>query len=67
MVSYSEGFRKKTEKKKKEVFRLFTIQALVNCELLLLTIEDIHKMKIEFPDVFDDLFLNAFRHLKKSL
>ncbi len=67
MVTFSEGFKKKTEKNKKEAFRLFTIQALLNCEMLILTIEEIHKMKIEFPDVFDDLFSNALRHLKKSL
>lgn len=41
--------------------------ALISCELLLLMIEDIDKMKIEFPDIFEDLFTNSYRRLKKEL
>lgn len=33
----------------------------------MLLIEDIDKMKIEFPDVFDELFMNSYRRLKKEL
>jgi len=33
----------------------------------LLTLENIDKMKIEFPEVFDQLFTNSFRRLKKEL
>jgi CRP-like cAMP-binding protein len=47
--------------------RKFTVQALIDCELLMLLIEDIDKMKIEFPDVFDELFMNSYRRLKKEL
>jgi hypothetical protein len=43
------------------------VQALVKCELLMLMIEDIDKMKIEFPDVFEELFTNSYRRLKKEL
>jgi hypothetical protein len=33
----------------------------------MLLIEDIEKMKIEFPDVFDELFMNSYRRLRKEL
>jgi hypothetical protein len=38
----------------------------MKCELLLLPIEDVDKMKIEFPEIFDELFMNAYRRLKKE-
>jgi hypothetical protein len=30
-------------------------------------LEDIDKMKLEFPDVFEDLFMNSYRRLKKEM
>ena len=51
----------------KDFKRRFTVQALLNCELLVLLIDDIDTMKIDFPDVFDELFTNSFRRLKKEL
>ena len=54
-------------KQEKNLTRRFTVQALINCELLLLMIEDIDKMKIEFPEKFEHLFMNSYRRLKKEL
>lgn len=39
----------------------FTVQALLNCDLLALSIEDMDSMKLEFPNVYIDLFKNADR------
>ncbi|CDW88827.1 cation channel family protein [Stylonychia lemnae] len=58
------NIKKKTQKNK-DIFRRFSIQAVINCELLILTIDDIDKMKLEFPEVFDDLFNNSIKRLEK--
>jgi hypothetical protein len=29
--------------------------------------KDLDNMKIEFPDIFDEIFMNSFRRLKKAL
>jgi CRP-like cAMP-binding protein len=55
------------QRSQKHLTRKFTVQALLDCELLMLLIEDIEKMKIEFPDVFDELFMNSYRRLRKEL
>lgn len=55
------------KRRERNLTRKFTVQALIDCELLMLLIEDIDKMKIEFPDVFDELFMNSYRRLKKEL
>ena len=49
------------------MFRRFTVQAIINCELLILTLDDIDKMKLEFPEVFDDLFNNSLKRLERIL
>jgi len=36
--------------------RRFTVRALVNCEMFTLTIEELEKMKLEFPEMFIELF-----------
>ena len=33
----------------------------------MLLIEDIERMRIEFPDVFEELFMNSYRRLNKEL
>jgi len=30
-------------------------------------LDDVDKMKIEFPDVFEELFMNSYRRLKKEM
>ncbi|CDW80054.1 cation channel family protein [Stylonychia lemnae] len=51
----------------KDLFRRFTIQAVKNCDLHLLSLDNIDKIKIEFPEVFDDLFNNSVKMLQKIL
>ncbi|CDW71411.1 UNKNOWN [Stylonychia lemnae] len=58
---------KKKAQKNKDIFRRFSVQAIINCELLILTLDDIDKMKLEFPEVFDDLFNNSLKRLEKVL
>jgi CRP-like cAMP-binding protein len=38
------------------VKRTFTVQALVDCELLALTLESIHKMAREFYNIYTEMF-----------
>ena len=45
----------------------FTVRALTNCEMFLLTIEDLEKMKMEFPEYYIALFNGAFSRLQKEL
>jgi hypothetical protein len=33
----------------------------------MLTLEDLDKMNIEYPDVFDNLFTNSYRRFKKMM
>ena len=58
---------KKRQEKNRDLQRRFTVRALTKCELMRLSIDDIDKMKTEFPDVFDELFTNSFRRLKIEL
>ena len=57
----------KHRRKKQALTRKFTVQALIDCEVLILLIEDMDKMKIEFPDIFEEFFMNSYRRLKKEL
>ena len=49
------------------ITRKFTVQSVLNCELLTLPIEELEKMKIEFPEIFEELFTNSYRRLKREL
>ena len=42
--------------RRKNMVRRFTLQALENCEMLILTIDEMEKMRLEFPDMYDELF-----------
>lgn len=33
----------------------------------MLTLDEVDKMKIEFPDVFEELFMNSYRRLRKEM
>lgn len=33
----------------------------------MLMLDDVDKMKIEFPDVFEELFMNSYRRLRKEM
>ncbi len=49
------------------ITRKFTVQSLINSELVILKIEELDKMKIEFPEIFDELFTNSYRRLNREL
>jgi hypothetical protein len=49
-----------------DLLRRFTIQALENCDLLVVPINDLIKMKFEFPKYFTELFKNAKDKLRKD-
>jgi hypothetical protein len=51
----------------KILLRRFTVQALINCELLLLMLEDIGQMLNEFPEIYNELFANSIKRLMKEL
>lgn len=53
--------------KRKNMVRRFTVQAIENCEMQVLRIDDLEKMKIEFPECFSDMFNGANDRLKKEL
>ncbi|TNV86814.1 hypothetical protein FGO68_gene1058 [Halteria grandinella] len=54
---------KKRVLRNRDIIRSFTVLSIIQCELLILTIDDLEKMKVEFPDVFIDLFINAYERL----
>jgi hypothetical protein len=47
-------------KHRKELTHKFTVRCLANCEMFILTIEDLEKMKMEFPEYYIELFNGAF-------
>lgn len=51
----------------KNLSRRFTVQSFVNCELLIIQIVDLLKMKLEFPSAFNELVTGAKSSLKKEL
>ena len=52
---------------RKYMVRKFTVRALVNCEMLILTIEELQKMKMEFPEYYDEFFEGENQRLKQEL
>ncbi len=52
---------------KNMITRKFTVQSVLTCELLTLNIVELDKMKIEFPEIFEELFTNSYRRLKREL
>ena len=55
------------ELKRRNMVRRFTVQAIENCEMQVLRIDDLEKMKMEFPDQFADMFVGAHERLQKEL
>lgn len=45
--------------KRKNIVRRFTVIGMENCELLILNMDELEKMRLEFPDVFADMFNGA--------
>jgi hypothetical protein len=52
---------------KDQLIRRFTTQAKGNCDLLTMSIRDLLKMKLEFPKVFANLFIDVRKKLNKEL
>lgn len=40
--------------------RLFTVRALVPNETLSLSMQNVDRMRLEFPEVWNDLVINAY-------
>jgi hypothetical protein len=53
--------------RRKHMVRRFTVRALQNCEMFILTIEELEKMKMEFPEFYVELFTGAYERLQKEL
>ncbi len=51
----------------KDLLRMFSVQALTNCDLLILSLHELEKIKIEFLDIFIELFTTALLRQKKEL
>ena len=49
------------------LLRRFTVQAAENCDLLGLTLSDLLKMKLEFPEQFKEISESAVKNLKSEL
>lgn len=49
--------------KKKNMTRRFTAQAIDNLEMLILTIDELEKMRLEFPEQYTDLFKGSYERL----
>ena len=49
------------------MLRRFTVQAAENCDLLGLTLSDMLKMKLEFPEQFKEISDSAVKNLTSEL
>lgn len=53
--------------KSRNMVRRFTVQAIENCDMFILRIDDLEKLKFEFPDMYKELFQGANDRLKCEL
>lgn len=63
---YFKAMKKNQKSKKRKrvpLIRKFTVQAQENCDLLTLTLEDLDKMNIEFPDICKQLLDDAIERI----
>jgi hypothetical protein len=51
----------------KDLIRMFSVQALTNCDLLILSLNELEKIKIEFLDIFVELFTTAWLRQRKEI
>ena len=51
--------------RRRNMVRRFTVRALQNCEMFSLTIEELEKMKMEFPELYVEMFTGAYERLKR--
>jgi hypothetical protein len=50
-----------------DLIRCFTVQAFESIDLLVIPINDLLKMKLEFPKYFNELFKNSKEKLRRDL
>jgi hypothetical protein len=67
MFKMQKSIRKRKSKKKVDLIRKFTVQASENCDLLTLTLEDLDKMYLEFPEICKELIQDAENRLQNEL
>ena len=47
------------KQKGQELLRKFTIMAITTCDILSLSVSDLEKMHFEFPDIYEELFVDG--------
>ena len=62
-----KSFKKSLNKHKDTIKRSFTIRALITCDLLTLSMDDLDLMKVEFHDVYFELIKDARETLLQYL
>ena len=65
MVSFELSKAKRL--KRNNIVRRFTVLGMENSELLILTMDELEKMRLEFPEQYIDLFDGANNRLQKEL
>jgi hypothetical protein len=60
---FMKSVKKKVNKKKLQFTSFFQVKALDNCDLMTLSIKELEKMKLEFPDVYFELVEDANKQL----
>lgn len=53
--------------KNHNMVRRFTVQAIENCDMFILRIDDVEKLKVEFPEIYKEIFQGANDRLKIEL
>lgn len=53
--------------KSRNMVRRFTVQAIENCDMFIFRIDDLEKLKFEFPDMYKELFQGSNDRLKCEL
>ncbi len=54
-------------KKKEDFMRRFTTKAIENCDMMTLSMDDLEKMKLEYPEVFFEMLQDASEQLEEHI
>lgn len=49
------------------IYRHFSVRSQTNSDVLVLSIKDLHKMEIEFVDIYEDMLANSIKILQKAM
>jgi len=69
LIPYKEEKGKKKRVKKTKIWdmkRQFTVQAMTDSMMMALKTEDLSKINSEFPEIYTELFLNAYNRYKMT-